>query len=232
MRGLASEESPANVLEHGTGGITVDGCRIDREKGDGVWGSSNKHRGPNEALKVNASPKSWWMSACSVGPNGRKRSLGLSASQSPLTSSVRGDFLPPGLVEIVCLAPGPLCEQVEVDRRQFVSAGEQGRFELLVGPVAELVHVVTNTSRPEVRNIGQTSEDDRDEVVQAQLPVAAAEVRKAAAMAVASKDRFPQLGRERLTFGGAQEQQLFDHQPEPRGRLCRETRRPLPRNLP
>ena len=110
----------------------------------------------------------------------------------------------------MCLAPGPLREQVEVDRRQFASAGEQSRFDLLVGPVAELVHVVTNTSRPEVRNIGQTSEDHGYEVVQAPLPVAAAEVRKAAAMAVASKDRFPQRGRDRLTLGGAQEQQLFD----------------------
>jgi site-specific DNA-methyltransferase (adenine-specific) len=46
----------ANVLKHGTGALNVDGCRIAGEKGDGVWGSSNKHRDPNETVKFNASP--------------------------------------------------------------------------------------------------------------------------------------------------------------------------------
>jgi DNA modification methylase len=35
-----------NVLKYGTGGINIDECRVDSEKGSGVWGSSNKNCKP------------------------------------------------------------------------------------------------------------------------------------------------------------------------------------------
>jgi site-specific DNA-methyltransferase (adenine-specific) len=34
----------------------VDGCRIDGPKGDGVWGTSNAGRDPDETVKLNGSP--------------------------------------------------------------------------------------------------------------------------------------------------------------------------------
>ena len=45
-----------NVQKHGCGALDIDGSRIQGPKGDGVWGTSNKHRNPNEAVRLNASP--------------------------------------------------------------------------------------------------------------------------------------------------------------------------------
>ena len=35
----------ANVLEHGTGGLNIDGCRVEGAKGSGVWGSDQSTQG-------------------------------------------------------------------------------------------------------------------------------------------------------------------------------------------
>ena len=43
-----------NVLEHGTGALNIDACRIQGEAGDGVWGSSNK--GCQDGRTFNGSP--------------------------------------------------------------------------------------------------------------------------------------------------------------------------------
>lgn len=45
----------ANVLEHGTGGLNIDGCRIAGAKGSGVWGSSND--ACQDGRVFNASPE-------------------------------------------------------------------------------------------------------------------------------------------------------------------------------
>lgn len=44
----------ANVLQHGTGALNIDGCRVVGPKGDGVWGSSNAT--VDRERKFNASP--------------------------------------------------------------------------------------------------------------------------------------------------------------------------------
>jgi site-specific DNA-methyltransferase (adenine-specific) len=46
----------ANVLAHGTGALNVDACRVAGPKGDGVWGTSNAGRDPDEPVRFNASP--------------------------------------------------------------------------------------------------------------------------------------------------------------------------------
>ncbi len=45
----------ANVLEHGTGGLNIDGCRIEGVAGVGVWGSSNMSC--QDGRTFNASPE-------------------------------------------------------------------------------------------------------------------------------------------------------------------------------
>src|SRR3972149_4598395 len=44
-----------NVLKHGTGAINVDACRIERPKGDGVWGTNNETVDPGR--RFNHSPE-------------------------------------------------------------------------------------------------------------------------------------------------------------------------------
>ncbi len=39
---LSEKTVAENVLKWGTGGLNIDGCRINSPKGNGVWGSSNK----------------------------------------------------------------------------------------------------------------------------------------------------------------------------------------------
>ncbi|KKN01834.1 hypothetical protein LCGC14_1123700 [marine sediment metagenome] len=45
----------ANVLEHGTGGLNIDGCRVAGSAGSGVWGSSNSTC--QDGRTFNASPE-------------------------------------------------------------------------------------------------------------------------------------------------------------------------------
>jgi DNA modification methylase len=45
-----------NVLEHGVGAVNVKGNLVAGPKGDGVWGTSNEGRDPDEAVRFNGSP--------------------------------------------------------------------------------------------------------------------------------------------------------------------------------
>jgi len=51
---LSEKTVAANVLEHGTGALNIDGCRVEGEM-DGTWGTSNKTI--NLDRKFNSSPK-------------------------------------------------------------------------------------------------------------------------------------------------------------------------------
>ncbi len=44
---LSEKTIAENILKWGTGGINIDECRIESEKGKGVWGSSNKTVNPD-----------------------------------------------------------------------------------------------------------------------------------------------------------------------------------------
>lgn len=45
-----------NMEANRVGALNIAGCRIEGEKGDGVWGSSNEGRDADEAVRLNASP--------------------------------------------------------------------------------------------------------------------------------------------------------------------------------
>ena len=50
MKPLSEKTFAENVLKWGTGGINIDGCRVEGAKGDGVWGTSNKNVNPERTF--------------------------------------------------------------------------------------------------------------------------------------------------------------------------------------